>query len=197
MTFIFLENRNLKIPITDDSSTKIISKTIFAIYDTIEDFLITAKNQLITIGGRSLRMCRIPDESGKVRKKRMQRNLKIDFYMNRLKLNDEDDEAWEWFFFFHNAILCSDKYYFIDFNDLFLGNCSINNSFLIQDSKNRRLKSKRDVWLIRRKKTRFDFARSFIEFYSFSYLLYLDRKINQCRTTRYTGWFTFIRWVFI
>ncbi len=93
MTFIFLENRNLKIPITDDSSTKIISKTIFAIYDTIEDFLITAKNQLITIGGRSLRMCRIPDESGKVRKKRMQRNLKIDFYMNRLKLNDEDDEA--------------------------------------------------------------------------------------------------------
>lgn len=51
---------------SDDS--KIITKTTFAIHDTIEDFLITARNQLITIGGKSLRMCRIPDESGKVRR---------------------------------------------------------------------------------------------------------------------------------
>jgi hypothetical protein len=64
----FLENS--KILITDDLSIKIITKTIFAIHDTIEDFLITAKNQLITIGGKSLRMCRIPDESGKVRRRK-------------------------------------------------------------------------------------------------------------------------------
>jgi hypothetical protein len=51
----------------NDTTTKIITKTIFAIHDTIEDFLITAKNQLITLGGKSLRMCRIPDETGKVR----------------------------------------------------------------------------------------------------------------------------------
>jgi len=89
--FIFLENS--KTLITDDSSIKIITKTIFAIHDTIEDFLITAKNQLITIGGKSLRMCRIPDESGKVRKKIIRRNFKINFYTNRIKLNDEDDEA--------------------------------------------------------------------------------------------------------
>ena len=50
----------------NDSTTKIVTKIIFAIHDTIEDFLITAKNQLITIGGKSLRMCRVPDESGKV-----------------------------------------------------------------------------------------------------------------------------------
>jgi hypothetical protein len=64
----FSDNRNRKLPIADDLSTKIITKTIFAIHDTVEDFLITARNQLITIGGKSLRMCRIPDESGKVRK---------------------------------------------------------------------------------------------------------------------------------
>ncbi len=69
MIIIVLDNRNGKLPIADDLSTKIITKTIFAIHDTIEDFLITARNQLITIGGRSLRMCRIPDESGKVREK--------------------------------------------------------------------------------------------------------------------------------
>jgi len=66
--FIFIFLDNFKTLITDDSSVKIITKTIFAIHDTIEDFLITAKNQLITIGGKNLRMCRIPDESGKVRK---------------------------------------------------------------------------------------------------------------------------------
>jgi len=38
-------------------------------------------------------MCRIPDESGKVRKKMMKGNLIIDFYMNRIKLNDEVDEV--------------------------------------------------------------------------------------------------------
>lgn len=65
--FIFLESS--KILVTDDLSTKIITKTIFAIHDTIEDFLITARNQLITLGGESLRMCRIPDEVGKVREK--------------------------------------------------------------------------------------------------------------------------------
>ena len=79
---------------TDDS--KIITKTTFAIHDTIEDFLITARNQLITIGGKSLRMCRIPDESGKVRRERVKEVRKristINFHMNRLKLNDEDDE---------------------------------------------------------------------------------------------------------
>ena len=50
----------------NETTTKIVTKLVFAIHDTIEDFLITAKNQLITLGGKSLRMCRIPDESGKV-----------------------------------------------------------------------------------------------------------------------------------
>ena len=50
----------------NDPSSKVVTKTIFAIHDTIDDFLITAKNQLITVGGKSLRMCRIPDEIGKV-----------------------------------------------------------------------------------------------------------------------------------
>ncbi|CAF3490775.1 unnamed protein product [Adineta steineri] len=52
----------------NDSTTKIITKTFFAIHETIEDFLITAKNQLITMGGKTLRMCRIPEESGKLGK---------------------------------------------------------------------------------------------------------------------------------
>ena len=51
---------------SDDS--KIITKTIFGIHDSIEDFLIIGQNQLVTIGGKSLRVCRIPDESGKVRR---------------------------------------------------------------------------------------------------------------------------------
>ncbi|CAF5215787.1 unnamed protein product, partial [Rotaria magnacalcarata] len=54
--------------VINDSATKIITKTNFAFHDAIEDFLITARNQLITVGGTSLRMCRIPDEIGKVRK---------------------------------------------------------------------------------------------------------------------------------
>ncbi|CAF0804624.1 unnamed protein product [Rotaria sordida] len=70
----YRENRNLQTSSTNesyidyfinDTSTKIITKTNFAIHDTIEDFLITARNQLITLGGTSLRMCRIPDEIGK------------------------------------------------------------------------------------------------------------------------------------
>ena len=56
---------------------------MFAIHDTIEDFLITAKNQLITIGGKSLRICRIPDETGKVRRKI--KNLNIKFYIKQNK----------------------------------------------------------------------------------------------------------------
>lgn len=66
LNLIFLDNRNTKIPVQDDS--KIITKTIFGIHDTIEDFLIIGQNQLVTIGGKSLRMCRIPEESGKVRR---------------------------------------------------------------------------------------------------------------------------------
>ena len=65
----------------NDTTTKIITKTIFAIHDTIEDFLITAKNQLITLGGKSLRMCRIPDETGKVRERLIMINFQIDLYM--------------------------------------------------------------------------------------------------------------------
>ncbi|CAF0937184.1 unnamed protein product [Adineta ricciae] len=61
-------NSSLADTIINDSNTKIITKTVFAIYDTIEDFLITARNQLITIGGKVLRMCRIPDETGKAGK---------------------------------------------------------------------------------------------------------------------------------
>lgn len=53
--------------VLNDPSSKVVTKTIFAIHDSIEDFLITAKNQLITVGGKSLRMCRIPDEIGKVK----------------------------------------------------------------------------------------------------------------------------------
>ena len=53
--------------VLNDPSSKVVTKTIFAIHDFIEDFLITAKNQLITVGGKSLRMCRIPDEIGKVK----------------------------------------------------------------------------------------------------------------------------------
>ncbi|CAF2528282.1 unnamed protein product [Rotaria sp. Silwood2] len=73
----YRENRNLQTSSTsesyidyviNDTSTKIITKTNFAIYDTIDDFLITARNQLITLGGASLRMCRIPDEIGKLGK---------------------------------------------------------------------------------------------------------------------------------
>lgn len=77
---------------TDDS--KIITKTIFGIHDAIEDFLIVGRNQLITIGGKSLRMCRIPDEIGKVRKKNVNGMEKCRFFINRnrLRLNDEDDE---------------------------------------------------------------------------------------------------------
>lgn len=52
--------------VINDNNTKIVTKIVFGIHDTIEDFLITGKNQLITVGGKSLRMCRIPDESGKV-----------------------------------------------------------------------------------------------------------------------------------
>lgn len=90
--FVFLDNRVINNTIINDASTKIITKTIFAIHDTIEDFLITNKNQLITLGGKSLRMCRIPDESGKVRKRSNKLFLKIDLYNNRIKLNDEDTE---------------------------------------------------------------------------------------------------------
>jgi hypothetical protein len=56
-----------------DLSTKVIKKSIFAIHDTIEDFLITGKNQLITMAGKVLRMCRIPDESNKVRERERER----------------------------------------------------------------------------------------------------------------------------
>ncbi|UJR35581.1 hypothetical protein I4U23_028334 [Adineta vaga] len=63
-----VRNSSLTDTIINDSNTKIITKTIFAIHETIEDFLITAKNQLITIGGKVLRMCRIPDEVGKIGK---------------------------------------------------------------------------------------------------------------------------------
>jgi hypothetical protein len=34
--------------------------------DMIEDFVLTARNQFINLGGKTLRMCRIPDENGKV-----------------------------------------------------------------------------------------------------------------------------------
>ncbi|CAF1594127.1 unnamed protein product [Rotaria magnacalcarata] len=70
----YRESRTLQTSITsdsymdyviNDSATKIITKTNFAFHDAIEDFLITARNQLITVGGTSLRMCRIPDEIGK------------------------------------------------------------------------------------------------------------------------------------
>lgn len=49
----------------NDTTSRIITKTNFAIHDNIDDFVITAKNQLVTIG-ETLRMCRIPDEIGKV-----------------------------------------------------------------------------------------------------------------------------------
>ncbi|CAF3386689.1 unnamed protein product [Rotaria sp. Silwood1] len=73
----YRENQNLQTSSTNesymdyvinDTSTKIITKTNFAIHDIIEDFIITARNQLITLGGTSLRMCRIPDEIGKLGK---------------------------------------------------------------------------------------------------------------------------------
>ena len=53
--------------VINESSTKIITKMVFTIHENIEDFIITARNQLITIGSKSLRMCRIPDEVGKVK----------------------------------------------------------------------------------------------------------------------------------
>ena len=95
--YVFLEYRNRQFSgisetimnyFINDTTTKIITKTIFSIHDTIEDFLITAKNQIITIGDKSLKMCRIPDETGRV-SKIMKRDLIIDLYINRIKLNDE------------------------------------------------------------------------------------------------------------
>jgi len=117
-------------------------------------------------------MCRIPDESGKVRKKIIRRNFKINFYTNRIKLNDEDDESWEWLYFFvHNF-----WYYLNDFVRK-QKICSLNNYFLIQDSKNRRFKSKRDVWLISRKNFALNSAIFFFSLFFFppySYIVFIQ-----------------------